>query len=198
VLLSAASADHSRSGGVGFVSTVRTGHLVVRQSAGRTGRSRRAPVRLRIQSAARLSRLARRAAGALSHLPLVRGCQTAPPRCVVKLSVVARASRPCVGCTILTARRPCHYRLKTRLPESNAKHTLPSDERGNRSPSLADSKAAGYTDQRRRILLLPKPKLLLTSPNGNSRVFSASYVGGYFSDGLPARLKAVDWHSTID
>src|SRR5881628_2177118 len=51
VLLSAASAAHSRFGRTGFVSAVRPGDLVVRQSAGRTGRSRRAPVRLRIQSA---------------------------------------------------------------------------------------------------------------------------------------------------
>src|SRR6266702_1921509 len=40
--------------------------------------------------------------------------------------VVARASRPCESCNRHTgetpARRPCHYRLKTRLPEYIAKH----------------------------------------------------------------------------
>jgi len=32
-----------------------------------------------------------------------------------------RASRPCESCNRHTARRPCHYRLKTRLPGPNAK-----------------------------------------------------------------------------
>src|SRR6266571_4690207 len=83
VLLPAAPAAHSRSGCAGLVFALRPGDVVVRQS----GRPRRAPIRLRLQSADCLSCLARRAAGALSRLPLVRGCQTAPARTVVELSV---------------------------------------------------------------------------------------------------------------
>ena len=44
----------------------------------------------------------------------------------LRLSIVARASRPCESCNT-RARRPCHYRLKTRLPESKANTYGPSD-----------------------------------------------------------------------